>query len=91
MSMFAKPRVAREDLAPPVGRRMIVRCLAKGCDHAALIDQRRYFSQPRDWPPEGPSNRFRCLCGSRQARVTYTRHCHASDGPLSPVALALWF
>jgi hypothetical protein len=51
------------DLAPPVGRRMVVRCPAEGCDHAALIDQRRYFSHLRDWPREGVSTRFRCICG----------------------------
>ena len=70
---------------------MVVRCLAAGCDHAALIDQRRYFSNTHDWPAEGVSTRFRCVCGSRQARVQYTRHGEAGEGPIHPAALALWF
>lgn len=70
---------------------MVVRCLAQGCGHAALIDQRRYFSSPRDWPREGPSTRFRCLCGGRQATVRYTRNADAGEGPIHPAALSLWF
>ncbi len=91
MSLHREPKMAREDIAPPVGRRMIVRCLAKTCGHAALIDQRRYFPDARDWPREGASNRFRCVCGSRQATVAYTRDAYAAEGTIHPAALALWF
>lgn len=91
MSLFSKPRMAREDIPPPVGRRMVVRCLAGGCKNASLIDQRRYFDNPRDWPREGSSTRFRCVCGSRQASVSYTRHVRAKEGTIDPASLALWF
>lgn len=82
---------AREDVPPPIGRRMIVRCLRRGCGHAALVDQRKVFGEARDWPRAGRSERFRCICGGREADVQYTAHAHATEGPLSPQALALWF
>lgn len=91
MPAIPQDRIAREDATSGVGRRMVVRCLAEGCDHAALLDQRRYFASARDWPREGPSTRFRCLCGSRQAEVRYTRHEDAEEGAIHPAALALWF
>lgn len=70
---------------------MVVRCLAKGCGHASLIDPRRYFAGPRDWPREGVFGRFRCVCGGRQARMAYKRHEDAAEGPIHPAVLALWF
>lgn len=85
------PRVAREDIAPSVGRRLIVRCDLPNCDHAAIIDPRKVFGSARDWPVKGRSGRFRCVCGSRQSRVDYTSNADASDGPISSAALALWF
>lgn len=83
--------MAREDIPPPVGRRMVVRCSIEGCGNAALIDQRRYFTNPRDWPREGASTRFRCVCGGRQATVSYTRDAYAKEGTIDPASLALWF
>lgn len=90
-ALGGEPQMAREDIAPPVGRRLVVRCLASNCGHAALIDQRRYFSNARDWPRAGVSSRFRCLCGSRQASVSYTNDAYAAEGPIHFAALALWF
>jgi len=84
-----RPRIAREDIAPLVGRRMVVRCERIGCGHAALIDPRPLFG-PTGWPREGQSNRFRCVCGCRDSRVAYTRNTDQAEGPISAAALALW-
>lgn len=85
------PRIAREDIVPPVGRRMIVRCDRPSCDHAAIVDPRKVFGSVRDWPTRGRSHRFRCICGSRESQVDYTRDAYAADGPIHPDALKLWF
>lgn len=85
------PRVAREDVVPSVGRRLIVRCDQPNCDRAAVIDPRKVFGSARDWPVRGRSERFRCLCGSRQSRVDYTSNADVRDGPIDAASLALWF
>ena len=84
-------RPAREDVAPAVGKRLIVRCDRQGCTHAALIDPRKVFSSRAQWPAQGRSGRFRCVCGSRESLVSWTSHADAAEGPIHPAALALWF
>ena len=86
-----RPRVAREDLPPEFGQRLIVQCDRPGCDHAALMDPRPLFGGRRHWPPEGRSSRFRCQCGHREARVTYTRHSTAPNGSLPASVISLWY
>lgn len=91
MPDFNAPRIAREDVAPSVGRRLIVRCDQSTCDHAAIIDPRKVFGSARDWPAPGHSERFRCICGSRQSRVDYTSNADVREGPIDRASLALWF
>ena len=85
------PRRPREDVEPEHGRRIIVACDRPGCDRAALLDPRPLFGAARNWPAEGRSSRFRCQCGSREARVSYTRNSSAREGPISADVLKLWF
>lgn len=84
-------RVAREDVVPVVGRRLLVRCAQPNCDHAAVIDPRKVFGSARDWPSRGRSERFRCVCGSRQSLIDYTSNADVRDGPIDAASLALWF
>jgi hypothetical protein len=84
-------RIAREDVVPVVGRRLIVRCDQPNCAHAAIIDPRRVFGSARDWPGRGRSKRFRCVCGSRRSLIDYTSNADARDGPIEVASLALWF
>ncbi|RZJ00907.1 MAG: hypothetical protein EON90_05225 [Brevundimonas sp.] len=70
---------------------MVVRCLSRNCGHAALLDQRKLFGHPRDWPQAGRSHRFRCICGSRESRIDYTANAYATEGPVNAQDLALWF
>jgi hypothetical protein len=84
-------RLAREDVVPQHGERLIVRCDRPGCDHAVLMDPRLTFGGRRNWPQAGRSGRFRCRCGHREAVIVYTRNSSQSDGPVPPAALALWF
>lgn len=86
-----RPRVAREDVVPEHGRRMVVQCDRPECGRAVLMDPRPLFGATRKWPVEGRSNRFRCTCGSRVARISYTRNSAQAEGPIPPAALALWF
>jgi hypothetical protein len=89
MADLNRPRVAREDVVPDVGRRLVVRCERIGCDHAALFDPRPLFGAT-GWPREGRSNRFRCVCGCRDSQVTYTSNTVLRDGPIDQATLALW-
>ncbi|RYG11251.1 MAG: hypothetical protein EON96_15515 [Caulobacteraceae bacterium] len=73
----------------PKGR-LIVRCLSPGCANAALMDPRPIFGVRRDWPLEGRSNRFRCVCGGREAEVSYTANTAQANGPVSPDTIRLW-
>ena len=86
-----RPRVAREDFVPEFGQRLIIQCDRPGCDHAVLMDPRPLFGGRRSWPAEGVSYRFRCQCGHRVAKVTYTRQSAGLTGPISPAAIALWY
>lgn len=83
-------RMAREDIAPEHGRRLIVQCDRPTCDHAVLMDPRPLFGASRQWPAEGRSSRFRCRCGSRETRISYTRNASQANGPISPAVIALW-
>lgn len=84
-------RVAREDVVPVVGRRLIVRCDQPHCGHAAIIDPRKVFGSARDWPGRGPSERFRWVCGSRRSLVDYTSNSDVRDGPIDAASVVLWF
>lgn len=86
----SRPRIAREDIVPVVGRRLVVRCERIGCGHAALIDPRPLFGAT-GWPRQGRSNRFRCMCGCRDSRVSYTNNTSQAEGPIGAALLALWF
>jgi hypothetical protein len=83
--------VPREDIVPVVGRRLVVRCDLPGCGRAALMDPRPLFGAARHWPAVGRSYRFRCQCGHRVARVSYTNNADQAEGPISQAALKLWF
>lgn len=91
MPALNRPRIAREDLVPEFGQRLIVRCDRPSCDHAALMDPRPLFGSRRYWPAEGCSYRFRCTCGHRVSTVSYTRHSTGSSGPISKAGIALWY
>ncbi len=86
-----RPSIAREDVVPEHGRRMVVQCDRPECGRAVLMDPRPLFGSTRSWPVAGRSSRFRCQCGSRIANVSYTRNSAQNEGPISPAALALWF
>lgn len=84
-------RVPREDIVPEVGRRLVVRCDSPACEHAVLMDPRPIFGARRYWPAVGPSYRFRCQCGHRVSRVSYTDNSSQAEGAISSAALKLWF
>jgi hypothetical protein len=73
------------------GPALIVRCMSPSCSHAAIVDPRRVFTSRKDWPAEGASTRFRCVCGSRQADVALTRRSDWQEGPANREVLALWY
>lgn len=70
---------------------MVVQCDRPECGRAVLMDPGPLFGSTRQWPVEGRSSRFRCICGSRVARISYTRNASQAEGPIPPAALALWF
>lgn len=70
--------------------RMIVRCLSPGCVHVALMDARTLFGSTRDWPSAGTSQRFRCVCGGRESRVSYAGETAPVEAPSSRDAIHLW-
>jgi hypothetical protein len=84
---FFVPRDIRQ---PRVGARLIVACVARGCERAALMDPRPLFGARRLWPVAGRSGRFRCACGSRETRLSYTVNTAQEDGPISSEAIRLW-
>ena len=57
---------------PEPPRLLLVRCLAPGCFHEAVLDALALFPGG-DRPPPGRSDRFRCLCGARRATLEYLR------------------
>ena len=70
--------------------RLVVRCLAPNCAHAAVIDPRTIFGSRREWPAEGRSQRFRCACGGRESMVSYTANTDQANGPVSQDIIRLW-
>ena len=91
MTVFALPDRTREDIAPRYGRRIVVQCDRPGCDRAALMDPRLLFGSARYWPVAGRSTRFRCECGHRETRISWTVNSAQSNGPVSAAAIRLWF
>ncbi len=75
--------------AHPRGR-LVVRCMSPGCEHAALMDPRPIFGSRRDWPQEGHSTRFRCVCGGRESSVSYTANTAQANGTVSADVIRLW-
>lgn len=86
-----RPRLAREDIVPEHGRRIIVACDRPGCDRAVLMDPRPLFGGSRNWPVAGRSTRFRCQCGHRETRVTWTSNSTQSNGLVTAASIQLWF
>ncbi|QDH73702.1 hypothetical protein [Brevundimonas sp. M20] len=70
--------------------RMIVRCLSPGCVHVALMDARTLFGSTRDWPAAGTSQRFRCVCGGRESRISYAGETAPVEAQPAPDAIHLW-
>jgi hypothetical protein len=70
--------------------RLVVRCMSPGCEHAALMDPRPIFGSRRDWPQEGHSTRFRCVCGGRESAVSYTANTAQANGPVTADVIRLW-
>ena len=91
MARADERRVAREDLPVEGGPGLIVRCAMPGCAHAAVLDPRPLFGGRRNWPAEGASTRFRCVCGGRQAMVQHTGRSVDRYGPIDTASLALWY
>lgn len=82
---FYEPRDLREP-----GPRLVVSCAAADCERATLMDPRPLFGARRFWPVAGRSERFRCTCGSRETRLSYTVNAAQKDGPISKDAIRLW-
>lgn len=82
---FYEPRDLREP-----GPRLVVVCAAAGCERAVLMNPRPLFGARRYWPVAGRSERFRCTCGSRETRLSYTSNTAQKDGPISQDAIRLW-
>jgi hypothetical protein len=72
------------------GAQLIVACEGASCSHEVLVDPRPLFGARRFWPVSGRSERFRCRCGSRETRLTYTAGVVANDGLLNEDAIRLW-
>lgn len=52
--------------------RLLARCTRAACEGAAALDPQALFGGRRWWPPAGSvSDRFRCRCGGRTARLAY--------------------
>ena len=84
---FYVPRDIRQ---PRTGARLIVACLARDCARAVLMDPRPLFGARHHWPIAGRSERFRCACGSRETRLSYTVNTAQPDGPVPMDAIRLW-
>ena len=70
--------------------RMIVRCLSPGCVHVALLEPHSLFGPARDWPAAGPSQRFRCVCGGRESRISYAGEAAPAETSTAQGAIHLW-
>lgn len=72
------------------GAQLVVACADADCSHEILVDPQPLFGARRFWPVSGRSERFRCRCGSRETRLTYTAGVVANDDPLNEDAIRLW-
>mgnify|MGYP007071973385 CR=1 FL=1 len=76
------------------GAQLVVACAGASCSHEILVDPQPLFGARRFWPVSGRSERFRCRCGSRETRLTYTAGLVApelaNDDPLNEDAIRLW-
>lgn len=72
------------------GARLVVACVARDCERAALMDPRPLFGARRYWPVAGRSERFRCACGSQETKVSYTANTAQENGPISKAVIQLW-
>lgn len=72
------------------GAQLVVACAGADCSHEILVDPQPLFGARRFWPVSGRSERFRCRCGSRETRLTYTAGVVANDDPLNEDAIRLW-
>lgn len=62
--------------------RLLARCTRPACEGAAALDPVAAYGGRRWWPADGAvSDRFRCRCGARTARLTYV-----AAGAVGPVA-----
>ncbi len=75
---------------PFAGAWMIVACIGRDCDREARMDPEPLFGSRRFWPVAGRSMRFRCGCGSRETRLSYTADRPRDDGPISAETIRLW-
>ena len=73
---------------------LVVACAGADCSHEILVDPQPLFGARRFWPVSGRSERFRCRCGSRETRLTYTAGVVApelaNDDPVNEDAIRLW-
>ncbi|MBC6981325.1 hypothetical protein [Caulobacter sp. 17J80-11] len=52
--------------------RLLARCTRPACEGAAALDPAAVYGGRRWWPAAGTvSDRFRCRCGGRTARLHY--------------------
>jgi hypothetical protein len=72
------------------GAQLVVACAGAECSHEILVDPQPLFGARRFWPVSGRSERFRCRCGSRETRLTYTAGVVANDDPINEDAIRLW-
>jgi len=81
--------MAESQMDMPRGR-MIVRCLSPGCVHVALLEAKVLFGPARDWPTAGRSQRFRCVCGGRESRISYAGETAPAEVQPAADAIHLW-
>lgn len=61
--------------------RLLARCIRPACEGAAALDPAAVYGGRRWWPAEGTvSDRFRCRCGGRAARLAYAPAEAAAEG-----------
>ena len=72
------------------GPQLVVTCESTACSHEVLVDPQPLFGSRRFWPVSGRSERFRCRCGSRETRLTYTAGVAGQDEAAGEGAIRLW-